>query len=692
MVDRLIERFRSSSIAQGGLAFFVASIGLSLSNFIFHIVISRLLGPSNYGALGALLNVVLLLAVPLGAVQAIITRTEAACNNGKSQGIGVRAAVIRSFLVGAIFTVLFIALAPFLSSYLHLSSIWLIVLLAGWILPALVGAVLQGVLMGRLRFGPVSVAMILGSGISRLIFGVVLVEMGLGLQGAIAATVLSQIMATLIVFFPLASEFIHSKKQYIGIGLKGSILTLTALVGYWVMATEDTVLARHFLSPHDAGWYTAGATAGRIALFLPGAIALIAFPKFSQDKGRGELARQTLRWSLALISFLGLLTAVVLAVVPSLVISILFGSSYLGAAGAVRILGFEAAGLGIASLLMYFHLARESYNALYGWLGATIAFAGINIFHGSITQIALVMFSSVLLVVLASFITAINGLLGDPSFGDFSRPRKEDFTRPEDDFCGLSLVVPYYNPGPSLVKHVLEISQVLEQSGVDYEILAVSDGSTDLSPRSLDGLLPYVLRNIEMPRNHGKGQALRVGLSQSKGRYLGFIDADGDIPAIQLLQFINTIKQSQPDIITASKRHPGSEVFYSPTRRLYSWGYQQVIRILFHLSIRDTQTGIKFIRRDTLVDVLPLMVEKRFAFDLELFVVAKHLGYKDIVELPVQIKRRFTSSISIKAIKGILLDTLGIFYRLHFLHYYDHSKERINLKLLSNENPQRVSK
>lgn len=692
MVDRLIERFRSSSIAQGGLAFFVASIGLSLSNFIFHIVISRLLGPSNYGALGALLNVVLLLAVPLGAVQAIITRTEAACNNGKSQGIGVRAAVIRSFLVGAIFTVLFIALAPFLTSYLHLSSIWFVVISSGWILPALIGAILQGVLMGRLRFRPVSVAMILGGGIARLGFGVALVEMGFGLQGAIAATVLSQIVATSILFFPLISEFIHSKKQSVGIGFKGSILTLTALVGYWVIATEDTVLARHFLSAHDAGWYAAAATAGRIALFLPGAIALIAFPKFSQDKGRGELARQTLRWSLAITALLGLSTALVLLVIPSFVVSILFGSNYLGAVGAVMILGFEAAGLGMAALLTYFHLARESYNALYGWLGAAIAFIGINIFHHSITQIAFVMLISIGVVVIVLFITAVNGLLNDPSFGDFSRPRKEDFAKLEGDPCGLSLVIPYYNPGPSLVKHVLEISEILEQSGINYEILTVSDGSTDGSPRSLDGLLPSILRNIEMLRNHGKGQALRVGLSQSRGKYLGFIDADGDIPAFQLLQFIDTIKKFQPDIISASKRHPDSEVFYSPVRRLYSWGYQQITRTLFRLSIRDTQTGIKFIRREVLSDVLPLMVEKRFAFDLELFVVAKHLGYRKIIELPVHIQRRFTSSISLKAVKGIFLDTLGIFYRLYILRYYDSAQEPSDSGLQSTNPPVAGSK
>ena len=64
------------------------------------------------------------------------------------------------------------------------------------------------------------------------------------------------------------------------------------------------------------------------------------------------------------------------------------------------------------------------------------------------------------------------------------------------------------------------------------------------------------------------------------------------------------------------------------------------------------------------------MLEKRFAFDLELLVVARRMGYRNFVELPVQIAERFTSTISPKAVWRTLLDTLAIFYRLRFAHFY----------------------
>ena len=71
---------------------------------------------------------------------------------------------------------------------------------------------------------------------------------------------------------------------------------------------------------------------------------------------------------------------------------------------------------------------------------------------------------------------------------------------------------------------------------VTFEVIAVSDGSTDGSPASIAGI--EQVRVIELTDNQGKGAALRVGLAQGRGRYLGFIDGDGDIPARQLSHFL----------------------------------------------------------------------------------------------------------------------------------------------------------
>ena len=72
-----------------------------------------------------------------------------------------------------------------------------------------------------------------------------------------------------------------------------------------------------------------------------------------------------------------------------------------------------------------------------------------------------------------------------------------------------------------------------------------------------------------------------------------------------------------------------------------------------------------------LAAVLPRMVEKRFAWDLELFVVARHLGYDRFLEAPIRLTHKFSSTISAKAVWMTLLDTAAIWYRLHVLRWYD---------------------
>ena len=240
-----------------------------------------------------------------------------------------------------------------------------------------------------------------------------------------------------------------------------------------------------------------------------------------------------------------------------------------------------------------------------------------------------------------------------------------------DPTLDVSIVVPYYNPGGRLRTTVEDMVRVLDASGMTFEIIAVSDGSTDGSPFTLEGFPESVVRRVSFAKNFGKGHALRAGLGMGRGRYLGFIDADGDISPELLAPFVSIMQSQKPDVIIGSKRHPDSSVYYPPLRRLYSWGYQLLIGVLFRLHVKDTQVGIKLVDRKVIAAVLPLLRESRFALDLELLVLARRLGYTHIVEAPVRIRERFGSTISLKAVWLLLIDTLALFIRYSIRHEYD---------------------
>ncbi len=229
----------------------------------------------------------------------------------------------------------------------------------------------------------------------------------------------------------------------------------------------------------------------------------------------------------------------------------------------------------------------------------------------------------------------------------------------------LTVVVPFRDVGPErLARHLQAIGETLSACAVDFELIPVSDGSTDGSEAGVALVPSGRVRPVVLVGNHGKGEALRTGLAMGRGRYLGFIDGDGDIPAANLAAFVQAARSGHPDVIVGSKSHPASSVAYPPLRRSSSAAYRKLVGLLFALPVGDTQTGVKLFRRDVLAEVLPRTVERRFVLDLELLALAHQLGFADVVELPVTIPRRFPSTISPRSTVRMLVDTAATFVRL----------------------------
>lgn len=240
----------------------------------------------------------------------------------------------------------------------------------------------------------------------------------------------------------------------------------------------------------------------------------------------------------------------------------------------------------------------------------------------------------------------------------------------------LTVVVPVYNQAGTIVDNLRTIRERVEAGvGKGVELIVVSDGSVDASGERLLEDPSHRARVIHYDRNLGKGFAIKAGALAAQGRWISYVDADLDLDPASLPEFLALAERESLDFVIGSKRHPDSRVQYPRRRRVGSWLYQQLVRVLFSLDVRDTQVGLKLFRREVAEEVLPLLLVKQFAFDLEFLAVARALGYRRIREQPVKLEYQFAGSgVRSPAVALALVDTAAIFYRLRILRYYQRKR------------------
>lgn len=248
----------------------------------------------------------------------------------------------------------------------------------------------------------------------------------------------------------------------------------------------------------------------------------------------------------------------------------------------------------------------------------------------------------------------------------------------------ISVIVPAFRKEKTISKDIKRIYQVLEKLRYKTELICVVDGMVDKTFKKAS-ILTRKYSNIKVigyETNKGKGYAIRYGMAESKGEVVGFIDSGMDLNPNGLAMLLEHFEWYQADIMVGSKRHPVSKVEYPWQRKILSFGYQILVFMMFGLRVRDTQVGMKFFRRQVLKKVLPRLLVKKFAFDIEILAVANKLGFKRIFEAPVDIKLEFGGASSVtnrrflRIILAMLVDTLAVFYRLRILNYYSDSNRR----------------
>ena len=239
----------------------------------------------------------------------------------------------------------------------------------------------------------------------------------------------------------------------------------------------------------------------------------------------------------------------------------------------------------------------------------------------------------------------------------------------------LSVIVPAYNEGDRICGNLGVVSESLSSFSSDYEIIAVNDGSTDNTAEEIlraSKSDPHIIPVI-YEKNRGKGGAIIEGVRNANGDIIGFVDADLDLPPIMLKDFLNNMNTTGCDVVIGSKMHPESKVDYPFARKLFSFCYFIMLKILFGLKFKDTQTGIKLFKCPLIKKITAVQETKGFAFDIEQLALANKLGSK-INEMPITLnfsRQESFGRIRIKDVLKMFTDTIKIWWKLRIVRRYD---------------------
>jgi dolichol-phosphate mannosyltransferase len=222
----------------------------------------------------------------------------------------------------------------------------------------------------------------------------------------------------------------------------------------------------------------------------------------------------------------------------------------------------------------------------------------------------------------------------------------------------VSVVIPSWNDHVRLRATLAEYVPVLESSFKNFEVIVVSDGEKEPTSKVVVEYAQRGVTLIESPRRLGKGGAVLTGLRKARFGVAGFVDADGPIPPGDLIRVIQTMVDS--DAAIASRALPTSTFTNprSPIRRLFSRGWNLMVRASFGLSVHDTQCGAKFFRRGVLQGILNSVVLSDWAFDVSILYHLARNGAR-IVEVPVTWRTSNESKVDLPSVVPMMLISLA---------------------------------
>lgn len=230
----------------------------------------------------------------------------------------------------------------------------------------------------------------------------------------------------------------------------------------------------------------------------------------------------------------------------------------------------------------------------------------------------------------------------------------------KNSIVDVTVILTGYNEGPILKGNLEEVKNILDETRYKWEIILIDDKSSDNTPKIFKS---FADKNSNVKaffhsENIGRGGTVAEGIKAAKGKIVGFIDTDLELPAIYIPKFVRAI-EGGADVAIAARIYTVS--FSNLFRTILSTGYTKMVKGLLDLGVKDTEAGLKFFNRKKILPILDQTKDKRWFFDTE--IVARSLwGGLKIVEVPVLYLKKPEGQSSVHVIRDTIRYTRSLLH------------------------------
>jgi O-antigen/teichoic acid export membrane protein len=397
-----------------------ANIVAGILAYILHPLLAHLMGVRTYGQVAALIALSLVLLTPTQLVATVAAKY--ASSMAVTRSFGNLNDFVRRFTVillpiGVGIAVLFGAVSGYIAMFFHIGSREGIVLLGLVFVVSCVTPLNLGTIQGLQRFGWYAAITVLSASL-RVVLPVVLVLVGLGINGAMLGIALGALLAYVASFRPLKAILRGAREPMESVRAVWSFALLAAGAGAGMVAlfSIDTVFARHYLGAHDAGLYAALATIGRTALFITSSVAVVMFPKVVALHERKERHAHVVVQALASAVVLAGAIEAVFYIAPSMVSRVLFGQAFAAMASTLPLYGLAMLFLAAAQVLVTYLLAIGNRIVVLTIILACLLEAALIVWrHATISQL-----TQAVVIANAALLVALLLVAGRSAFRDYA--------------------------------------------------------------------------------------------------------------------------------------------------------------------------------------------------------------------------------------------------------------------------------